>query len=136
MFKFNLKYFVTCLLLFIAEVLIAVYAHDDFIRPYLGDLLVVIWLYTLIKSFIPNNSLLIANGVLVLSFIIEASQYFKLVEILKVQDQLWAQMILGTSFSWLDILSYIIGYGFIILFEFILLNKGSKQQIESTDNLY
>ena len=35
------RYFVIFLLLLIIEVLIALYVHDDFIRPYIGDVLVI-----------------------------------------------------------------------------------------------
>ena len=46
MFRFNKKYFLLFLLLFITEVIIAIFIHDSFIRPYaaytLGILLVVL----------------------------------------------------------------------------------------------
>ncbi|WP_313805618.1 DUF2809 domain-containing protein [Flavobacterium sp.] len=51
-FEFNVKYAIWTLLLFITEVLIAVCIRDNFIRPYLGDVLVVILLYCFLKSFV------------------------------------------------------------------------------------
>ena len=50
MLTFRKTYFILSILLFIIEVLIALFAHDEFIRPYVGDLLVVVLLYCLVKS--------------------------------------------------------------------------------------
>ena len=36
MFSFNLKYFLFALVIFISELLIALFVRDKFIRPYLG----------------------------------------------------------------------------------------------------
>ena len=45
MLTFNPRYFLVAVALFITEVLIALYVRDDFIRPYVGDFLVVILVY-------------------------------------------------------------------------------------------
>ncbi|MCW5910752.1 MAG: DUF2809 domain-containing protein [Cyclobacteriaceae bacterium] len=50
--NFNRNYLVWSLAIFIAEVLIALFVHDSFIRPYVGDVLVVILIYCFVKSFI------------------------------------------------------------------------------------
>ncbi len=50
--KFNLKYFLLSFILFLVEVLIAtLLKHIFFVRAYLGDVIVVMLLYTLVKSF-------------------------------------------------------------------------------------
>ncbi|MBB5638747.1 glucan phosphoethanolaminetransferase (alkaline phosphatase superfamily) [Pedobacter cryoconitis] len=51
MFRFNKYYFGFTLLLLSIEILIARYAHDQIIRPYAGDFLIVIFLYCLVMSF-------------------------------------------------------------------------------------
>lgn len=41
MITFNKKYFLIAILVFVIEVMIAIFLHDKFVRPYLGDVLVV-----------------------------------------------------------------------------------------------
>jgi len=49
--KFNWYYFVLTILLLGLEILIALFAHGSIIRPYIGNLLVVILIYCFVKSF-------------------------------------------------------------------------------------
>ena len=44
----------TAITIFI-EVLIACYVHDDFVRPYVGDVVVVFAVYTVVRLFEPNR---------------------------------------------------------------------------------
>ena len=37
------------------EVFIALYVHDSFVRPYLGDVLVVVVIYFFLRIFIPDQ---------------------------------------------------------------------------------
>lgn len=106
---FKQNYFLAAVFLFILEVLIAVFVRDSFIRPYAGDLLVVVFLYSLLKSFfrIPVKNVIF--GVLLFSFLIEALQYVKLINILQLQDNSLASAVLGSHFDWLDILLYVLG---------------------------
>lgn len=47
--KQRIKYGAAFLLLLCVEVLIALYVHDDFIRPYIGDVLVVGVVYCFLR---------------------------------------------------------------------------------------
>ena len=51
--KRRICYAAATVLLVITEVLIALYVHDDFVRPYVGDVLVVIAVYCAVRIFIP-----------------------------------------------------------------------------------
>ena len=109
MFQFNRNYFILTILLFLIETAIALYLHDNFIRPYFGDFLVVILLYCFVKSFV-NVSVWVAAGlVLLFSFAIEIAQYFNAVEKLGLQHYKIATVVLGNSFTWMDLLAYILG---------------------------
>ncbi|MDD2674586.1 MAG: DUF2809 domain-containing protein [Flavobacterium sp.] len=77
------------------EIAIALYVHDDFIRPYFGDFLVVILLYCFVKSFIKFSVLAATNIVLIFSFGIEIAQYFNMVEKLGLQHSKIARVVLG-----------------------------------------
>ncbi|TGK34425.1 DUF2809 domain-containing protein [Leptospira kmetyi] len=115
--KFELKYFLFTLLLLFTEICIALFFHDDFIRPYIGDTLVVILIYCFIKSFLNLRVIPTAISVLLFSFIVETLQYFKIVMILGLQNSKLARIIIGTSFSWEDIIAYCGGITLVISLE-------------------
>ncbi len=111
MLTFRKKYFIGFLLLLITEIFIALFINDSIIRPFLGDFLVVILLYCFAKTFINASSFSIAMGVLIFSFGIEILQYFKIVEVLGLQDNRFAYILIGNVFSWGDLLAYGLGVG-------------------------
>jgi len=109
MFVFKKNYFILTLLLFAVEVFIALFIKDRIIRPYGGDLLVVILIYYFLRSFWNQSPGIIALVVLLFSFSIEFLQYFKLVELLGLSAYPLARIVIGTSFHWLDLVAYAIG---------------------------
>ncbi|MEO8769631.1 MAG: DUF2809 domain-containing protein [Ferruginibacter sp.] len=117
MFTFNKKYFILTLVLFVTEVLIALYAHDKIIRPYIGDVLVVILIYCFFKSFLNVSVLPLAIAVLIFSFCIEFLQYLHIVDLLGLSQYKIARIVIGTSFAWTDILAYCVGIGIVLLVE-------------------
>lgn len=117
MLKFNYRYFVLTAVLFLIEILIALFIHDEIIRPHIGDLLVVILIYCFLKSFLDIPVLFTAIATLLFSYTIEILQYFNIVEKLGLQNSKPARIIIGTSFSWIDILSYTIGIIIVIVIE-------------------
>jgi hypothetical protein len=114
---FNLKYFIATVILFITELLIALYVHDNIIRPYIGDLLVVILIYCFVKSFFNFSAKNTAIGVLIFAYATEIMQYFHVVNLLGLQHSRIARIIIGTSFSWEDILVYTAGIIIVLLIE-------------------
>ena len=48
-------YLIVFILFMVVETLIALYVHDDFIRPYIGDIIVVMVLYSFVRIFIPEK---------------------------------------------------------------------------------
>lgn len=126
MFQFNRNYFILTILLFLTEIAIAMYVHDDFIRPYFGDFLVVILLYCFVKSFVKVSVLLAASLVLIFSFGIEIAQYFNMVEKLGLQHSKIARVVLGNSFAWMDLLAYVLGILTVIGIETLHLKQKNK----------
>lgn len=117
MIRFNKTAFLITLLLFIIEICIAAFIHDDIIRPYIGDLLVVILIYCFFKSFLQIQPLPLAIAVLLFAYGIEILQYFKIVELLGLQHNQLARVVIGTSFAWTDIAMYTIGIILILIAE-------------------
>lgn len=97
------------MLLFGTEILIALYAHDQFIRPYAGDFLIVIFLFCLVKAFLNVPSRPLILRVLALSYLIEITQYFNLIHHLGLDQSKIAPLILGNHFSWIDMVAYTLG---------------------------
>lgn len=117
MLKFNKTYFGWFVLIFIIEVVIALYIHDSIIRPYFGDLLVVILIYCFIKSFVDSKVLPTAVFVLLFSFAVETLQYLNVVALLGLEKSKIARTVIGTSFEWIDILAYILGITVVLIAE-------------------
>ena len=115
--SFNWFYFVLAILIFITEVLIAIYLHDGFIRPYVGDFLVVILIYCFVRSFLQAPVLPVAIAVLVFSYLVETLQYFNLVKLLGLEHSRIANIVIGNYFAWSDILAYTLGIAVTIVLE-------------------
>jgi DNA integrity scanning protein DisA with diadenylate cyclase activity len=115
--KINLSYFLLFVVLLIAELLIGIYMHDAFIRPFGGDFLVVVMLYCFIKSMADTSVIKTAAGVLIFSYAIEISQYFHLVKLLGLQHSRVALLILGSSFSFNDLWCYTLGILLVLFIE-------------------
>lgn len=107
--RFDLKPFVICIIIFFIEVFIALFVNDSFVRPYGGDILVVMLIYYFLKSFIETKTIYLVVAVLLFAYLVEAGQYFRMVEVLGLQGNTIMRVVIGSSFSWWDIVCYTIG---------------------------
>lgn len=107
--KQRVMYLIATTLLFTTEILIALFVHDAFIRPYLGDVLVVILVYTFIRIFIPEKCKLLPLWVFLFAAAVEGLQALHLVVRLGLEDSVFFRTVLGSYFDWKDILCYAIG---------------------------
>jgi len=107
--KKRIKYSVGFLVLLITEVLIALYIHDDFIRPYIGDVLVVMVLYFFVRIFIPNGVKLMPLYIFIFAAGVEVLQYFRLVEVLGLENNRFLRILIGSVFDVKDIICYGVG---------------------------
>lgn len=123
--KFNRFYFAIAILLFTIEILIAKFAHDQIIRPYGGDFLVVILIYCFVKSFLDTPYFKTALAVLLFSYAIEILQYFNIVNRLGLEHSKFARTVIGTSFEWIDLIAYTLGICLVIYLE----NRMSKGSV-------
>jgi len=131
MLTFNKTYFIFTILIFLVEVLIALFVNDSFVRPYLGDVLVVILIYCFIKSFLKLPVLPVAVFVLFFAFTVEFLQFLNIVEKLHLKKSKIARTVIGTSFSWIDLLTYIIGISIVVFAEKYWLKKEIKLKLIS-----
>lgn len=99
------------------EVVIACYVHDRFIRPYVGDVLVVVVVYCFVRIWVPQGVRLLPLYVFLFAAGVEVLQYFHLVELLGVGNNTFLRVVLGSVFDLKDILCYGIGCVFLEGFE-------------------
>lgn len=121
-FHFSYRYFLAAIFIFLIEVLIAtVLKNIFFIRAYLGDVIVVILLYTFVKSFFKVNDTKLIVGIFAFSCIVEFAQYFNIAEKLGFQPGSLMYIVIGNSFSWVDIACY--AAGCLLLYLLVRLKK-------------
>ena len=102
-------YFLIFLFLLLVEIAIATYLKTGFIRANLGDLIVVIVLYCLLMSTLKPS---VKTGLvltLAIAFMIELLQLIDLTRFFPQEYKQLATLVLGSHFSWLDLLMYVLG---------------------------
>ena len=108
--RLRMGYGLAALLLFVIEVLIALFVRDRFIRPYGGDILVTLLICCVIRVILPRGYRLpIGGGVLVFAILVEVGQYFGLVYLLGLGHIKFFRILIGTGFSWWDMVCYAAG---------------------------
>jgi hypothetical protein len=108
-FRFSKKYAVLSIGLFAVEIFIALFVHDRLVRPFVGDMLVVILIFTLCRTVIEAGYFRLALCVLLFSFAVEIGQYFNLISILGLQHSAPARILIGMTFDVHDLLAYSAG---------------------------
>ena len=118
--KFNFNYFIFFLFLFITEVIIALYVRNHFFRAYFGDVLVVILIYCFVLSFLKIDKIKTAFFVLLFSFAIEFAQYYNLIGFLGLQNYKLANVVMGNSYAFEDLICYVVGILVVLVIEKIV----------------
>ncbi len=101
--------FATLILLGI-EILIGLYA-GGWVRSYLGDVLVVVLLYTLFRTISvnkPSGWFVLPTAILIFSFIVEFLQLWGFCDRFGITNNL-LRIIIGTGFSYIDLICYAAG---------------------------
>lgn len=123
----RIGYAIATVILLLIEVLIALYVHDAFVRPYIGDVLVVIVIYTFIRIFVPERCKLLPLYVFIFAALVEFSQMFHIVEVLGWQDNRFLSVLVGSVFDWKDILCYTTGCILLGVYEVLIRNTARRR---------
>jgi hypothetical protein len=106
----RLIYVSIAIALFSIELFIAFFVHDSIVRPYISDMLVVCLIYYSLRIFIANTkSAQIAVLTFLISFIVEVSQYIKIVQLIGLKESTTSKLLIGSAFDWIDIAMYLLG---------------------------
>lgn len=112
---------IASVLLLGTEILIGMFAHG-WVRNQLGDVLVVILIYTICRTVSPEKpryGLLLPAGILLFAFCVEFLQLWGFCDRFRITNRL-LRIIIGTGYSNADMLSYTLGILPCIGCEFLL----------------
>lgn len=84
--KKRIVYIINFIIIFCIEVLIALYVRDSFVRPYLGDVLVVVLVYSFVRIFLPTGIPKMPFYVFLFACFVEVMQYFHLADTLGITN--------------------------------------------------
>ena len=104
--KQRLGYLAAFFLVLLLEIFIGVFIQDNFIRPYVGDMLVTMLLCCLCRVILPRLSP--AIPVFLFSAVVEGLQWLGVTEKLGLQGTVMG-IILGSTFDWKDLFCYALG---------------------------
>lgn len=108
-FSFRPGHLIAFILLFITEVLIALYVRDSFVRPYGGDILVVLLVYFFVRILYRGSQKRLPFYVFLFALAIEILQWFNITKLLNISQGSVLGIALGSSFAWWDIVCYLAG---------------------------
>ena len=119
--KFQRRNFLFFIILLGIEICIALFVHDQFIRPFVGDILVIWLIVYFLRTFLVSiNQILLIGCVFLFACLIEIAQFFHALAIFNLQENRLLTIVFGATFDWLDILAYGIGGGLLWLITFVL----------------
>ncbi len=121
--KLRINYGVLFIVILITEILIALFVRDDFIRPYVGDVLVTVLICSFARFFIPEKIKIMPIFVFAFSALIEIGQYFDFVKLLGLNNNLFISTLLGRTFSVADLICYAIGCILFAIVDYIIKKK-------------
>lgn len=126
MMQKRLLYLILFAVLLSVEVLIALFVHDSFVRPYAGDVLVVAAVYFFIRIFIPEKYPWLPAAVFAFALLVELSQGLHLAERLGITNPV-LRTALGSVYDVRDIACYGIGCIFLAVHEWAYRRKTVHQ---------
>ncbi|MEQ1491080.1 MAG: DUF2809 domain-containing protein [Terricaulis sp.] len=116
-------YLIAAIILFAIEVLIALFVRDNFIRPYIGDVLAVALVYTALRAATPLKLVPALATTLAIAFAIEIAQALNVLDAVGLRDNTIARTILGGVFDWFDLVAYTAGAAIIVAIEQIRVRR-------------
>ncbi len=93
------------------EIVIGTFFHDQFVRYFLGDVLIMVLICYFIRSWCSIKGWIVVLGTLIFAYLVELAQFFDLIGILGWRSSQMAHFTIGSTFDWMDLLAYLLGSG-------------------------
>lgn len=126
--KKRIIYGIITVALIAVEVLIALYVHDKFVRPYLGDVIVVVVIYTFVRTIIPDRCRLLPLFVFIFAAVVELLQIINLPKVFGFENNRLLSTLVGSVFDVKDILCYAVGCALLGALEIFLYLRKTAQE--------
>lgn len=107
--KLRITYIIIFILLLATEIFIGTFVDDAFIRPYMGDELVVMLICAFLRIFFTEKPKLLPLYTTLLAVAVEVLQYFDFVKLLGLEGNRIISTALGRTFDIKDIICYVAG---------------------------
>ncbi len=121
--KKRIVYIICLLVLLASEVAIGLFAHDNFIRPFFGDVLITPLLCCLVRAAVPDKPRWLAVYVFIFATVVEFGQLIGMADLLGITNP-FLRILVGTSFDVRDIICYAVGcLAFFLTEEYFLRRK-------------
>jgi Protein of unknown function (DUF2809) len=105
----------TLMLLALLALLATMGAGLGWIRSFIGDVIAVIFVYAVLRTFIDGNRLLLALIAFLTGVAVEYGQYLASQFDIVIGNPA-LRIILGATPDWLDVLAYAIGAGIVVVY--------------------
>lgn len=124
--RLRIIYGILFLVILITEICIALFVRDNFIRPYVGDMLVTVLICCFMRVVFPVKVKAMPVYVFLFSALVEIGQYFDFVKLLGLDDNLFISTLLGRTFSFADLICYAVGCAAFAVFDYIIKNINER----------
>lgn len=119
-------YLIVAIALFAVEVLIALFMRDEFVRPYVGDVLAVAFVYAALRAVTPLGLAPALGLTLAIALGVEIAQALNLLDAIGLRDNAVARTVLGGVFDWADLAAYTAGAVLVLIAERVMPPRESK----------
>ena len=126
--KGRITYAILFVALLFIEICIALFVHDRFVRPYIGDALVTVLLCCLWRVAVPKGVPALPVYVFIFAALVELAQYVDVVALLGWENNAFLSTVIGRTLSWPDLLCY--GAGCLV---FWFVEKAVKAALQKSD---
>ena len=101
--------FLAILHFLICLIIVKVFRYSGFIRGFLGDVFFMGLMFYSLKAIYDFNKEKLLLNLLFLAYIVEISQYFKILEYFNLSNNAFLKLLFGATFDVMDLIAYTIG---------------------------
>lgn len=105
--------FLAILHFLICLIIVKVFRYSGFIRGFLGDVFFMGLMFYSLKAIYDFNKEKLLLNLLFLAYIVEISQYFKILEYFNLSNNAFLKLLFGATFDVMDLVAYTIGTFFV-----------------------